>query len=205
MVTIHYFFDPMCGWCYGATPLADIANSAQNVKLVMHPGGMVQRREMDASFRNMATTNDKRIAEMTGQEFTAEYYDRLKNATPLIFDSYLTAQAIWVMEQHYNQGFEMLKAIQQAHYQSALDSSDPVVLSEIAVGLGAKKDNWFDLMKTEEVNAMANIEKSQKLMNQWSVNGFPTFILESEGKLSRLPHSNFYGNATQWLELVDGL
>ncbi|MGU3847546.1 DsbA family protein, partial [Vibrio diabolicus] len=23
MVTVHYFFDPMCGWCYGASPLIE--------------------------------------------------------------------------------------------------------------------------------------------------------------------------------------
>lgn len=205
MVKIHYFFDPMCGWCYGATPLASIVESAKNVELVMHSGGMIKKREMDASFRNMATTNDKRIAEMTGQEFTPAYYERLKNATPLTFDSYITAQAIWVMEQYYGQGFVMLKAIQKAHYQLALDTSAPETLCEIAVTLGATKDTWFDLMGAEENNSTDNIQKSQKLMHEWSVNGFPTFIMESEGKLTRLPHSDFYDNAPQWQTLITSL
>ena len=79
MVTVHYFFDPMCGWCYGATPLAEILQVAPNINLVLHAGGMIQRREMDEGFRTMAQNFDKKIALHTGQLFSKDYHDRLSS------------------------------------------------------------------------------------------------------------------------------
>lgn len=27
MATLHYIFDPLCGWCYGAAPLVEAART----------------------------------------------------------------------------------------------------------------------------------------------------------------------------------
>ncbi|MEG1327174.1 MAG: DsbA family protein, partial [Janthinobacterium sp.] len=27
MPTLHYIFDPLCGWCYGAAPLVEAARA----------------------------------------------------------------------------------------------------------------------------------------------------------------------------------
>lgn len=40
-ITLHYIFDPFCGWCYGASPLIEIAASQPNIKLQLHGGGML--------------------------------------------------------------------------------------------------------------------------------------------------------------------
>ncbi|MGB5123519.1 MAG: DsbA family protein, partial [Vibrio fluvialis] len=50
MVTAHYIFDPMCGWCYGATALMQALAAHPEVNLVMHPGGMMTRSALSDDF-----------------------------------------------------------------------------------------------------------------------------------------------------------
>ena len=205
MVTVHYFFDPMCGWCYGATPLAEILQVAPNINLVLHAGGMIQRREMDEGFRTMAQDFDKKIALHTGQLFSKDYHDRLSSNKAIILDSYLTAQAVSVMEQFCRKGFEMLKAIQQAHYQLALDVTDPRILVSIAGQLGISQSEWLNLMKLKGKHIDDDIQQSQQLMNQWGVSGFPNFIVEKAGSLALLPHENYYQAHSQFKALIEQL
>lgn len=71
-----------------------------------------------------------------------------------------------------------MQAIQQAHYQFALDVCDQHVLVTIAGQLGIEKGEWLTLMRLSEQQIHDDIQQSQQLMEQWTVRGFPTFIME---------------------------
>ncbi|MFS8609698.1 MAG: DsbA family protein, partial [Gammaproteobacteria bacterium] len=36
---LHYIYDPLCGWCYGAEPLAAAARDVEGLDFRMHAGG----------------------------------------------------------------------------------------------------------------------------------------------------------------------
>lgn len=59
MVTIHYFFDPMCGWCYGASDLIEPLVTSPQFNVVFHPGGMLNQHVIDPNFAStsLAVTN----------------------------------------------------------------------------------------------------------------------------------------------------
>jgi len=38
-VTLHYVYDPFCGWCYGAAPLLTAAADLGRLKVVAHSVG----------------------------------------------------------------------------------------------------------------------------------------------------------------------
>ena len=61
--TLHYIYDPLCGWCYGAKPLIDAAREI--VPVVAHSGGMMtgsHRRPVSTQLRDYVMPHDKRIA-----------------------------------------------------------------------------------------------------------------------------------------------
>ncbi len=37
---LHYIYDPLCGWCYGAEPLVWAASKVDGLALRMHAGGL---------------------------------------------------------------------------------------------------------------------------------------------------------------------
>ncbi|UPW19845.1 DsbA family protein [Agarivorans sp. TSD2052] len=203
MVTIHYFYDPLCGWCFGATPLVEALRLNSRVELKMYAGGMIQRQVMDASFRSKVKRFDQSIESLTGQQFGEAYKTKIADNETIVLDSYLTAKAIDLVERTQAKGFEMLKAIQNAHFVQAKDTSDIKVLKYLAGKLGISEQEWD---KGLEHNAIEQqIEHTQWLMQRWQVTGFPSLLLARKGELIKLPHTDFYGNTQQWNAIVADL
>ncbi|MEI8633959.1 hypothetical protein P4S72_21550 [Vibrio sp. PP-XX7] len=117
MVKVHYFFDPMCGWCYGATTLVEIIEKLTPFELIYHPGGMIAKQAIASSFRQHILHSDTLIAAQTGAIFGDAYKARLNSTEPFVIDSYLPIRAILVGEEMGITPVITLKAIQQAHYQ----------------------------------------------------------------------------------------
>ncbi|MDO7862492.1 DsbA family protein, partial [Morganella morganii] len=118
--TLHYIFDPLCGWCYGAAPLVKAAQSLPGLKIVPHAGGMMtgnNRRQITDEWRNYVIPHDKRIAEMTGQPFGEAYFNGLLRDTTAVMDSEPPITAILAAEKLSGRGLDMLHRIQQAHYK----------------------------------------------------------------------------------------
>ena len=87
MNKIHYFYDPMCGWCYGATALISALNNfatENNWQVVMHPGGMIARRPIENGFRQHILSADEHIASLTKAEFGENYRARVASRQPLV-------------------------------------------------------------------------------------------------------------------------
>ena len=82
--TLHYIFDPLCGWCYGAAPLVKAAKTIPGLNIALHAGGMMtgnNRRQITDEWRNYVIPHDKRIAELTGQTFGEAYFNGLLRDT----------------------------------------------------------------------------------------------------------------------------
>ena len=68
--TLHYIFDPICGWCYAAAPLIDAARQIEGLDIVMHAGGLwtdANVKQITSQLRDYVVPNDQRIAQITGQ------------------------------------------------------------------------------------------------------------------------------------------
>jgi len=132
--TLHYIFDPLCGWCYGAAPLVKAAQSLPGLKIVPHAGGMMtgnNRRQITDEWRNYVIPHDKRIAEMTGQPFGEAYFNGLLRDTTAVMDSEPPITAILAAEKLAGRGLDMLHRIQQAHYQEGRRIADTPVLEAL--------------------------------------------------------------------------
>lgn len=202
MVTVHYFYDPMCGWCYGATALVEALAKRSDIRLIMHPGGMIKRREMSSEFRTMAHEHDANIAQLTGQKFSAAYRARLQRDEPIILDSFITATMVELAEQESGQGVGMLKAIQRAHYVDGLDVSSSDTLARLAQSLNIGK---AIVDRSDTYDIQSTVTNSHRLMNQAHVRGFPTFMVERNNAFHRLEHVAYLGNLRGWTELIEQL
>ncbi len=40
VAVIHYWYDPLCGWCYGAAPLLQVAGEIPGLRIALHGGGL---------------------------------------------------------------------------------------------------------------------------------------------------------------------
>jgi putative protein-disulfide isomerase len=189
MSTLHYIFDPLCGWCYAATPLIDGALGVPGVKLALHAGGMLigpSRRTITPEWRDFMVAHDQRIAQLSGQPFGPAYFDGLLCECDVVLDSEAPSTAILAAECLSGRGMEMLRAVQSAYFVDGRRIFEMATLRRLAGDLG------FDPMQFEAVSARLlgmptkrHIRDSRQLLERVDGLGFPTLIIESvEGVLS---------------------
>ncbi|AEH86155.1 DsbA family protein [Mesorhizobium opportunistum] len=134
---VTYLFDPLCGWCYGATPMLDRL-SASGVLIDLLPTGLFSgagARPMDEAFAAHAWANDQRIERLTGQRFTQAYRRDVLNVRGTLLDSHAATLGISAAGLEGPGGrLTALKAIQWARY---VDGRDIVTIDGVAEVLAA--------------------------------------------------------------------
>src|SRR3954470_21194378 len=79
-----YLFDPLCGWCYGASAGIDTLTSRPGVSVELLPTGLFSgagARALDAGMTSHIWASDQRIAQLTGAAFTERYRDLILAGT----------------------------------------------------------------------------------------------------------------------------
>ena len=206
MATLHYVYDPYCGWCYAAAPLLAVASALPGLSLELHGGGMLagtRRRLVTPQWREQVMPHDRRIAQLSGQPFGAAYFDGLLREEGALFDSAPPTIAIRAAQFMGGRGTAMLGQLQRAHFVLGRRISDPAVLRDLAAGLGLEA-RGFD--SASQAYAGAAIEQhfraSARLLAQAGGQGFPTFVLEDRGVLTRIGHADCIGQPDAWLRLL---
>lgn len=132
---IIYLFDPLCGWCYGATDRIARLAAHPAVALTLLPSGLFcgwDAIPMDAAMADHARTSDAHVARLTGRTFSDDYRRRIlddrsarMNSLPATWA--LTAVALTQPEAQ----LDTLTAIQTARFVAARDITSADVLYQI--------------------------------------------------------------------------
>lgn len=202
---LHYIYDPLCGWCYGAAPLIEVA--AQFSAIRLHAGGMMtgsRRQQVTPELRQFVQPHDLRIAKLTGQPFSTAYTDGLLTDHSAVFDSAPPIAAILAAEQLAGKGLAMLSALQQAHYQQGRRIADQQTLSALASALALKTTD-FDTLYPQMLHTgvAAHISQTRQLMSQLQAQGFPSMGLSTAQGIVRLDLTPWFGQPTEfahWLQ-----
>ena len=202
---LHYIYDPLCGWCYGAAPL--IKEARKVVSVQAHGGGMMtgaRRQQVSAQLRDYVMPHDRRIAQLTGQAFGDGYFDGLLRDTSAVFDSEPPTAAMLAAEQLTGRGLDMLSRLQSAHYVEGRRIADRDVLIDIAAEIGLPRAAFAETLDATwgEV-ARAHIQATRELMGRVGAHGFPTLLLETEGRMLPVDIGAYLGKAEvfkQWLQ-----
>lgn len=198
---ITYLFDPLCGWCYGASPALEGLAARSEFIVGLAPTGLFAgegARPMDDGFAAYAWANDQRIARLTGQPFSEDYRRKVLADRTRRFDSGPATLALTaVAGVAPARELEALKAIQRARYVDGRDTTDMSVLSDVLHGLSlgdaaerlAAPDH--DLL----VAYRRRIEAARAEMRRFGVDGVPALIV-GEGEGRRLVKASvFFGSA----------
>lgn len=202
--TLHYIFDPLCGWCYAAAPLVDAARNVPGLKVEFHGGGMMtgaNRRAITPQWREYVMPHDRRIAEMTGQPFGEAYFEGLLRDNGAVMDSEPPITAILAAESlRSGGGLDMVHRLQRAHYVEGRRIADAQVLKAVAEELGFDAEAFAAAFERLAGEATAqHIAESRQLLQRAGGQGFPTFVLtRADGSASRIDIGPWLGRAEDW-------
>ncbi|ATZ94138.1 DsbA family protein [Dickeya fangzhongdai] len=185
---LHYVFDPLCGWCYGASPTVAALADHPAFRLELSPSGLFAdegARPTNDEFAAYAWSNDQRIARLTGQPFSERYRQQVLGDRQQAFDSGAATLALTAVAlTEPSREVAALKAIQQARYVDARDvtrrESLAVLLSEAGMTLAAARLSQPDAALLAATQA--RIRQTRGVMSALGVHGVPTFIIEEGGR-----------------------
>lgn len=204
--TLHYIYDPLCGWCYAAEPLLHgVLHSALRDKFAfeMHAGGLFQRTTLPEGKRAMIRQADSRIAQMTGQIFGEAYLNGLLARQDTVYDSLPPVAAI-LAAGAVSPGSEaaMLQAIQYAHYRDGLPVAQENTLADLAQSLGIDSEQFASHYRDAlDTRIQDHLDNTLTLMHHAGAQGFPAFVIQRGDTLERLAHERYYGKAAAFMDL----
>jgi putative protein-disulfide isomerase len=183
-MTTHflYLFDPLCGWCYGASAgIATLADQA-GVTVEPLPGGLFAgdgARALGGDMRDHILASDRRIAASTGAVFGAPYRDRIVRGASLTLDSGPATLALTAVAQTTpNRELDALREIQRARYIDGRDIADVFVLIELLVdaGLDAAAVTLANPEPALREADRQRLERARLVMQHFGTNGVPALF-----------------------------
>jgi putative protein-disulfide isomerase len=198
---LHYIYDPLCGWCYGAKPLVQAAQAV--LPVIAHGGGMMtgaNRQNVSPQLRSYVMPHDRRIAEYSGQPFGEDYFEGLLRDQTAVFDSAPPIAAVLAAEQMGGRGLELLGRLQSAHYVEGRRIADESVLFELAHGMGLAPQTFERAFRTADTEG--HIRNSRALLAKVGGQGFPTLALEHNDQFTLIDIAPWLGKPqafAQWL------
>jgi len=205
--TLHYIHDPLCGWCYAAQPLvsAAIERLDGRLQLQLHGGGLFgEPRTLDPGLAQHIESSDRRIAQYSGQPFGEGYLASLHAEPALVLYSLPPIAAVLAADTlDPAQAYPMLVAIQDAHYRRGLRVVEPAVLSELAEEIGLDDARFSTAFAQANATALVeHLHGSRRLLADAGGQGFPTLLLERDGRRRVFDHSRYYGQPDAFVEAL---
>lgn len=193
--TLHYIYDPLCGWCYGAAPLVKAAREVLSVR--PHGGGMMvgaHRQTVTPQLREFVKPHDARIAQLSGQRFGQGYLDGLLCDTNAVFDSAPPTAAMLAADVIAGCGLDMLAQLQFTHYVEGRRIAERAVLIEVAATIGLDPASFAEALDRQSGEVVqTHFHETRAFMAQVGAHGFPSFVLESGGVFQAVEFSSFLG------------
>lgn len=173
--TLYYIYDPMCAWCYAFAPTFEEVKKSlpKNTKIEYVPGGLAphSNEPMPQEMRNKIETIWYQIEEVVGIKFNHDFWTKCAPRR----STYLSCQATLAAKKQ-NKEEEMIRAIQEAYYQRAMNPSDEETLFQLAKELNLDekqfKKDIYDKSIIEEFEQMMNLRRRFRL------NSFPSLAVK---------------------------
>lgn len=206
---VHYLYDPLCGWCYGAAPALSELIDASGIRVALLPASLFSgdgARAMSAEFAEFAWSNDQRITRLTGQQFSERYRTRVLDDRQQRFDSGPATLALTAVAMtDRTREFEALEVIQRARYVDGDDVTSLPLLASLLEALGLQAAATLIAHPGQQLLEANNdrIVQAKALLQEFGAQGVPTFIAESTARRWLLPSSVIFSDRHALMAQLD--
>lgn len=179
---LTYYYDALCGWCYGFSPVinrvAEEYNDQLNVKVVS--GGLFlgpRAGKVNDVAPHIKAGAYKSVEQRTGVKFGEKFLSDLYNNGEITLDSFPLSVALCIVKEHLPQkALEFASSLLKAVY---FDGMNPVNLNEYQPyieEIGLKKELFLQQMGEDKFREMAIADFKAFQSSQFG--GMPSLILE---------------------------
>jgi putative protein-disulfide isomerase len=212
---IEYFYDPLCGWCYASAQALGAIADVHSKVLKMRPSGLFAgsgARTM-SSIADHSWRNAQRVAQMTGQKYTAAYRDGVLRKPGALFDSTYTTRAIEAAGE-IDPSLEprMLHALQHARYVAGKDTSQAeavaAVATELLTSLNITADKVTLAGRLVQDKDLADrtgrrMEETVERMRTFPASGVPIVLVTDGDHREVVDGADLYGGEAVVLQAIE--
>jgi len=200
---LYYVHDPMCSWCWGFSPTWSKIRSQlpENVELKYLLGGLApdSQEPMPQDMQQAIAGYWKKIQQhIPGTEFNFDFWQECEPRR----STYPSCRAvIAARKQKPELEREMIESIQKAYYLNAKNPSIDETLISIAGSLGLDEEKFAADLNSDETQLQ--LKKEINFGRQIGAQGFPSMILEKDGRYEYVPLD--YNDPSAALKLIQGM
>jgi putative protein-disulfide isomerase len=207
--TLHYLYDPFCGWCYGAAPMISASQEISGLKIEAHGIGMLsgnKAKTMSPEWRDFVRPHEERIHVYSKQQFGDPYVRGVQEHQDLRLDSSPPIAAMLVAQELSGRGVEMLKRLQTAYYVEGKAIAERDVIADIASELGYERETFVaHLDGVLNTDLEQHITESKELLHTLGAHGVPAFVVEIDGTMHTLDFGLYIARPALFKEDIEVL
>ncbi|PUZ30222.1 putative protein-disulfide isomerase [Chitinophaga costaii] len=181
-MTFIYISDPICGWCYGFTPVVQaLQQQHPDITFEVLSGGMItgENRYPIERMEQYILKAHQQVEEMTGIQFGKAFLDGLLLSKTYLLDSEKPSIAITVFKQlQPANAVDFVHDIQVAFNYDGKSLNDDATYRELAIKYGLDPDVFVIAMQGEDARYATNQEFAQ--VQSWGITGFPAAVLATD-------------------------
>lgn len=182
---IYYVFDPLCGWCYGFSPVirAFAQKHALEFEFRVVTGGMVlgEREGPIAAVAPHDRSLYERITALSGQKFGEAYFQDLLGPGTAFCSSLPGALAMAAFRTYQpDRALDFAARIQKAIFGEGLPPAEAQTFGHCAEDFGMNSEDFMKLMVKKR--HLEIVQKEFKVVRQWGIQAFPAVVLEEGDK-----------------------
>lgn len=206
--TVLYVFDPLCGWCYGFSPVMVklYENYKENIEFVVISGGMVVGDRIGPLGEKAAYIKEayKVVEQKMGVKFGDEYVNKVLEDGTAIQTSIPASKLLVAFNSlTEDQGILFAHELQNAMYVYGVHSDDMEGLLEKCDTFGVDKAELFALANSEQVEEAMEYDFEQS--SRFGVTGFPTVFVIKDNEINVIARgADSYENVSGRLDNIIG-
>lgn len=188
--TIFYFYDALCGWCYGFSPVFKefYEKHKENYQFQVVSGGMITGTQAGPIGKVAGYIKEayKTVENRTGVKFGEAFLKDILEEGSTEFNSIPLGVAMTVFKKYQPENQVLFaNRLQQAVYYDGIAPMEESYYGPIAEEFSLDGNKFISEMK-EEINVKATFEEFS-MCKRLGVQGYPTVAIETgEGKLYAL-------------------
>jgi len=186
-LNLLYFYDALCGWCYGFSPVLQQFHRDHEGEVAVEPvsGGMIlaEREGPIGEVAPYIRQAYRIVEERTGVRFGQGFLEGILAPGKAIFSSWLPAVALSILKaEKAEEAVPFAHALQQAIYHDGISPADPEAYGPIGARFGWEAADFTDRLQRPAYQEAARADFVRT--REWGIGGFPTLILQQgEGKV----------------------
>lgn len=178
-IRIYYFFDVLCGWCYGFSPVIEqlFEKYRANMHFEIFSGGMITGDRVGPIGQVAAYIKEahKTVEDTTAVSFGEAFLKGVLDEGSTVFSSVPPSLALSVFKMHQKeQAIPFAGTLQKAIYHDGIDPNDYEQYGKLAEQYGLDGKVFVEQMKSSQATAL--MEKEFKITHEAGVQGFPTMV-----------------------------